>query len=193
VILAAGASRRMGSPKALLRLAGETFLDRAIVLFAAACESVVVVLGHQADEIRAQSAQAGLAAFVVNPEPERGQLSSLQTGLAAIPEGVDAGVFCPVDYAAVRLDTLRTLIAALAGSSAVFAIPRYRGERGHPVLFRASVLREFLALPDGAAARDLVHAYASRTAYVDVEDFGVLRDADTPEDYDSLVKAVEGR
>ena len=75
----------------------------------------------------------------------------------------------------------------------MFAIPRYRGERGHPVLFRAPVLAEFLALPAGAAARDVVHAYASRTVYVDVDDFGVVRDADTPEDYEALLKATEER
>ncbi len=191
VILAGGASRRMGSPKALLKLNGETFLDRAIGVYAGVCESVTVVLGHDAESLRAQSTRAGLASFVVNPDPERGQLSSLQTGLAAIPEGADAIAFCPVDYAAVRPETVRMLIATLAESRDVFAIPRYRGERGHPVLFRTPVLAEFLALPAGAAARDIVHAYASRTVYVDVEDFGVVRDADTPEDYQALLKATE--
>jgi molybdenum cofactor cytidylyltransferase len=183
----------MGSPKALLRLGEETFLDRAIGLFAAACASVTVVLGYQAEEIRSQCRRAGFATFVTNPDPGRGQLSSLQCGLAAIPEDADGVAFCPVDYAAVQPATVRSLIDALAGSRAVFAVPRYRGERGHPVLFRMPVLTEFLALPPDGAARDIVHAYASRTVYVEVDDFGVVRDADTPDDLEAIRRAVEAR
>ena len=183
----------MGSPKALLRLGEETFLDRAISLFSAECDSVTVVLGHHAEEIRSQCLCAGLASFAVNPDPGRGQLSSLQCGLAAIPGDADGVAFCPVDYAAVQPATVRSLIDALTGSRAVFAVPRYRGERGHPVLFRTPLLAEFLALPPEGAARDIVHAYASRTVYVDVDDFGVVRDADTPDDLEAMRRAVEGR
>ena len=181
----------MGSPKTLLRLGGETFLDRAISVYAQVCDTVTVVLGHQAETIRARSTRGGAVNFVVNSDPERGQLSSLQAGLAAISEDPDAVSFCPVDCAAVRPETVRELIDALAGSRAAFAIPRYRGKRGHPVVFRTPVLAEFLSLPASASARDIVHAYATRTVYVDTEDFGVALDADTPEDYEALVKAVE--
>jgi len=181
----------MGSPKALLKLGEETFLDRAISTYAQVCGAVTVVLGHQADSIRAQSARREMANFVINPDPERGQLSSLQTGLAAISENPDAVAFCPVDCAAVRPETVRALVESLAGSRAVFAIPRYRDKRGHPVVFRTPVLAEFLALPATASARDVVHAYAARTVYLDTEDFGVVLDADTPEDYQAMVKAVE--
>src|SRR5262249_39848884 len=80
VLLAAGASRRMGTPKALLDYRGETFLDRLIRVTGAVCDPVIVVLGHHAQEIRGRVKSA--AHFVVNPDPERGQLSSLQTALA---------------------------------------------------------------------------------------------------------------
>ena len=81
VILAGGASRRMGSPKALLPYAGETFVDRLIGVFQSVCDSVIVVLGHEADAIR--SGVRRKASFVFNPDHELGQLTSLQCGLRA--------------------------------------------------------------------------------------------------------------
>ena len=80
IILAAGASSRMGTPKALLDYRGETFLDRLIRVLGAVCDPVIVVLGYHAEQIRA--GVNGRVQFVVNPTPTRGQLSSLQTGLA---------------------------------------------------------------------------------------------------------------
>jgi len=79
VILAAGASRRMGSPKALLEYQGQTFLNRLIRVLGEVCDPVIAVLGYHAEIIRAQA--IGSVQFVVNPDPDRGQLSSLQTGL----------------------------------------------------------------------------------------------------------------
>lgn len=191
IILAAGASRRMGSPKALLRLGTETFLDRLIRVYGETCESVTVVLGHDADTIRSGLAYAAGASFVVNPDPERGQLSSLQCGLAAVPEGSDAVAFSPVDYAAVQPGTIRAIAGALADSRAVLAVPRCEGRHGHPVLFRAALAAEFLALPLTDTARDVVHAHADRTIHVDSDDTGTILDADTPEEYAALRKVFE--
>ena len=85
IILSAGASRRMGTPKALLQLNDETFLDRLIRLFSEVCSPVIVVLGDQADQIRSGIRRGSEARFVVNPDPERGMLSSLQCGLRSGP------------------------------------------------------------------------------------------------------------
>ena len=85
IILAAGESRRMGFPKALLRYRDETFLDTLIGLFAARCSPVIVVLGAHADRIRARTLRP--ATFVINPDYQRGQTSSMQCGLRAVPAG----------------------------------------------------------------------------------------------------------
>ena len=82
LILAAGESRRMGSPKALLRYRGQTFLDTLISLFAARCSPVIVVLGANADEIRRGLSCS--AEFVINPDYRTGQTSSMQCGLRAV-------------------------------------------------------------------------------------------------------------
>ena len=83
ILLAGGASTRMGQPKALLLIGGQTFLGRLIAIYARHCHPVIVVLGYQADAIRA--ATPGEAEWVRNEHPERGQFSSLQTGLRALP------------------------------------------------------------------------------------------------------------
>jgi len=92
----------------------------------------------------------------------------------------------PVDYPSIDPGTPGRLLGALP-SNALFAIPRMQGRRGHPVLFRRSVLPEFLALRSGESARDVVHRYIASTYYVDVDDPGILRDIDVPADYSALL------
>ena len=78
IILSGGASRRMGFSKALLTLGSETFLDRLIRVLSTECSPVIVVLGHETDRIREGIERATEVTFVVNSDPERGMLSSLQ-------------------------------------------------------------------------------------------------------------------
>jgi molybdenum cofactor cytidylyltransferase len=188
VILAAGASQRMGSPKALLDYRGETFLNRLIRVLGNECHPVIGVLGYHADTIRAHA--AGKVQFVINPGPERGQLSSLQTGLAAVPQDVEGFLFTPVDSPAIRESTLKQLVVRFQNKTpqTQFVIPRYEGQRGHPVFAVPSLLAEFLALPLTGQAKDIVHAYVPRTEYVDVDDPGILADIDNREAYRELME-----
>lgn len=186
VILAGGASRRMGTAKALLDIEGETFVDRLIGVFQPLCASVVVVLGHHAERIRAGMRRD--AVIALNPDPSRGQLTSLQCGLRTVGN-VDAVFFTPVDCPAIATSTVKTLMSAMRPEHQ-FVIPRFNGRRGHPVLFRRELTREFLELDEGCAARDIVHRYISETCYVDVPDPGILQDIDEPVDYANLIGAV---
>lgn len=190
LILAAGASRRMGRPKALLTYAGETFLDRLIGIFGRFCSPVIVVLGHQAESIRAGLKRE--AVTVINPDPERGQLSSMQCGLAAVPAAADAVLFTPVDYPAIEAETVRKLLSALdTNPDALMAIPRFEGRRGHPVVFRRPLAEEFLALPVlTGEARTVVRAHANDAVYVEVDDAGTVTDVDDPAAYQRLVEGV---
>jgi molybdenum cofactor cytidylyltransferase len=185
LILAAGASRRMGSPKPLLDLGGETFLDRLIGVFRPVCTPVIVVLGYHAELIRAGIRRAAEVKFVVNPQPERGQLSSLKCGLRALPLEVEAVLFMPVDYPRVRASTVQALAAALdrAAPSDSVIIPRYGDKHGHPVCAKRDVIAALLDLPDDATARDVIQNNAKTTLYVEVDDPGILRDIDDPETY----------
>lgn len=186
IILAAGASSRMGTPKALLDYRGETFVGRLTRVLGACSQPVIVVLGYHADAIRQQV--PATAKIAINPDPSRGQLSSLQTGLAAIPAEADGFAFIPVDSPAVAEDTVVALVRAFEQRrpETLFVIPRQSGKRGHPVLAARSIAREFLALPPTAEARDVVHAHVDHTEYVDVDDAGIFTDVDDPEAYRQL-------
>lgn len=186
VILAAGASSRMGRPKALLNYRGERFLERLLRIFSAVCGDVVVVLGHHADAL--QPLVRPPARSVVNPDPGRGQLSSLHCGLSALTPGQDAFFFQPVDYPAISESTVATLLDTLSiHPPALVAIPRHGGRRGHPVLCRIGLAEELLALPASGQARDVIHRHVAETRYVDVEDPGILTDIDDPAAYARLL------
>jgi len=188
IILAAGASTRMGRPKALLTLHGETFLDRLIRVFASAGAAPTVVLGHGATYIAQQSPRCPEALLVLNPHPERGQLSSLQCGLAAA--SFDLVFFTPVDSPGVQPETIARLIAAWieAGRPPVVT-PRFEGRHGHPVGIRRDVAAELLAAPPASSARDILRRHSDATLRLDVDDPAVLWDLD---DEAALRAALEG-
>jgi molybdenum cofactor cytidylyltransferase len=186
IILAAGASSRMGTLKALLDYRGETFVGRLVRVLGETCQPVIVVLGYHAEVLRPQIPTT--AKVVVNPDPSRGQLSSLQTGLAELPAEADGFAFIPVDSPAVAEDTVAALAQAFEHRkpSTLFVIPRQSGKRGHPVFAARPIATELLALPPTAEAREVVHAHVNRTEYVDVDDAGIFTDVDDPEAYRKL-------
>lgn len=195
LILAAGASRRMGAPKALLEIDGAAFLDRLIAAFLPHCAPVVVVLGHHAEAIRGGAKRAAQVQFALNQDPERGQLSSLQCGLKAVPEDCAAVMFTPVDYPRIRPSTVGALAEALhrSGEEVTVIVPVHGGKRGHPVCVRRTLIREFLELPDGAMARDVIHRHGGNTLYVEVDDPGILHDIDDPETYRRQLALIASR
>jgi len=193
VILAAGASSRMGSPKALLDYRGETFIGRLVRIFSQVCDPIIVVVGFHAEKIVpvVERQFPGGVQCVVNPAPERGQLSSLQTGLAAVPGDCEGFLFLPVDCPAVEESTVHRVAEEFRRREpeTQFVVPQYHGKHGHPVCAARSVADEFLALPSSAQARDVVHAHVTHTIYLDVDDPGILRDVDDPEAYRQMVEA----
>jgi len=177
----------MGSPKALLRLGGETFFDRMADVMQPSCDPIIAVLGHHEEAVRRGVRRASAVRFVLNPEPERGMLSSLQCGLHALPANAKAVIFCPVDYPLVKAKT----VAALAGAfrrrpDAAAVVPTCGNRRGHPVLVARPAMEALLALPPEASPRDAMRRFRSSTVYIETADAGILHDVDTPADYGRL-------
>jgi molybdenum cofactor cytidylyltransferase len=185
IILAAGESSRMGTPKALLKLRGETFVDRLIRCFAPYCSPIIVVLGHEPEIVRAGIRSGDKAAFVLNTDYQRGQFSSLQCGLRAVPPTADGVVFTPVDHPNIEPST----VGKLTDTRAVIAIPQYLGRHGHPVLCSAALIPEFLKLPSESQAPVVLHRHQHEIQYIDVADPGILDDIDDPEAYRRLLAA----
>lgn len=188
ILLAAGASSRMGRPKALLEFEGESFLDRQIRLYASLGAKVVCVLGHDPVPVARGLRRAADAVLVLNPAPEAGQLSSLQCGLRAMCPDTEAFFFTPADSPGVRPETLAALLDAFDPEAADFVQPQFSGRHGHPVLAAARTAAGFLALAPENSARTLI--WRSRRRFVEVADPLVLADVDTPEAYQKL---AEGR
>jgi len=186
VILAAGQSRRMGRNKMLLPFGTTTVLE-TIVTEVAACPAVsdlVVVTGHESDRITAL-----LAAYpvrcVVNPAYARAEmLVSLQVGLHALAAGVQAALVVPADHPRLRREVIQRVSEAYQPGALV--IPSYQMKRGHPILIDRAWWDELLALPDTATLRGFIRAHEEHIRYVVVDTDGVLKDMDTPEEYQSL-------
>jgi molybdenum cofactor cytidylyltransferase len=194
IILAAGASSRMGSPKALLEYKGELFVNRLIRILGAVADPVIVVLGYHAGAIRPKIDRR--ATIVINPAPERGQLSSFQTALHAIPRDAEGVLFTTVDCPAVHPETVTSIVTAFEQREPgkFLAIPRvnFHGEmkRGHPVCATRQLIGEFLALPADSQAKNVIHRHIPDTVYVDVDDPGILADVDDPEGYRRLIESA---
>lgn len=191
VVLAAGASSRMGRPKALLPtdVAGETFLTRIIrTLREAEVADVVVVMGKDADAIR-QAVQGDLAPrFIENPEPEAGQLSSLLVALRAVDHpGVRGMLVALVDVPLVSAETVRAVLAAYRHSGAPVVRPVSGGRHGHPVIFDRAVFAELRRADPHIGAKAVVRAHQAAVVDVAVEDAGAFADVDTQADYDRII------
>lgn len=193
IVLAAGASTRMGRPKALLQAGGRTFIRRILdVLREAGVPDAVVVVRPTHDEVIAEVAASGFGRTVVNPRADEGQLSSLIAGLDAIDEpGVDAALVTLVDVPLVAVSAIRQLLARVAISNAPILRAVHLGAHGHPVVFKREIFAALRAADPAEGAKALVRAASVED--VETGDPGVLEDVDTPEDYERLVGKMPGR
>jgi molybdenum cofactor cytidylyltransferase len=179
----------MGTDKAFLRFGGKTFLAGAIELLQSACDFVLVIAGDNAELLKPTIYEH--SAFLVrNPEPQRGQFSSLQIGLQAVLDrGRDAACLTLVDRPPALNTTLRDLQQAFLASSAerIWAVvPQYGERHGHPVIFGREMIEVFLRAAPTAVARDLEHEHQNLIEYVMVNDSHVAVNINTPEDYSAL-------
>jgi molybdenum cofactor cytidylyltransferase len=188
VVLAAGESSRMGSPKALLRVDGQTFIERIVAaLQASRVGKVLLILGHNADAIKAEIRNLPVT-VVVNEDYARGQLSSLVTAIQALQrEKVDGILVHLVDHPFLDSGLVNRMIDRFYESKKLIVLPCYKGQRGHPVLFSSELFPELLSAPLDRGAKGVVGAHRGDTLEVETEDEGVILDIDTQEEYRQYV------
>jgi molybdenum cofactor cytidylyltransferase len=204
VVLAAGESTRMGTDKALLpwpppatgpaeigltAASRQTFLSAAIAAFSPFADMVIVVAGGN-ESVLAPVVYANGAELVQNPEPARGQFSSLQVGLhEVLNRGRDAAMITLVDRPPVSAATLKTLLAAFqtaVGNEKWAVVPEYQGKHGHPILAGREMIEAFLRAPATATAREIQQQNQDHIEYVAVDDPSITINVNTPEDYAAL-------
>ena len=186
VILAAGNSKRMGFPKALLPLGGEIFLTRILrILRETGFARPRLVLGRDAALIMAHIGDYP-ADIIVNHDPDRGQLSSIQLGISGLAENFEAIMLWPVDHPAVSPDLIRGLTEVFIAGDCRIAVPSSDGRRGHPAIFHRTLFYEFLDAPMEKGAKGIVSRHESETCFLPTDESAAFTDIDTPSDYQTL-------
>jgi molybdenum cofactor cytidylyltransferase len=194
IVLAAGDSTRMGSPKALLPDgSGRLFITRILHTFAAAgLTDVTIVTGalhaRIVEAIAADVPRRTLVRFARNPDPSRGQLSSMLTGLdAADAPDVHAVLVTLADVPFVRPATVRLVLEKFQDTRATIVRPVRGEQHGHPVLFARTLFCELRSADPAIGAKGVVRAHAAEILNLDVDDQGALLDVDTRDEYERVL------
>ena len=189
VILAAGASSRMGLPKALLPhpVSRRSFVRHLVEVFKAAGTDEIIVVGRPGDAALELEAGASGARFEPNPDPSRGQLSSLLVGVDRAESLAASGILStPVDMPGISSSVVAAVIAAARQGSYPLVRPTHQGRGGHPVYFSRTLFDELRRTDPTLGARGVVRADPARVLDLEVGDPGILVDVDTPDDYSRL-------
>ena len=188
LILAAGESRRMGSPKATLPFpTGEatpgkvTFLDHLISVVQRPRIGVIrVVLGANAEKIQ-QRVRLKPDWLVFNSDWPKGQLSSIQAGIRSLPPDTDGVLLCPVDTPLITRQLVDILVQRFYENGRSIIVPVHREQRGHPVIFAARLYPELLSAPEDKGARAVVWNHSSDVLEVPTEEEGVVLNLNDPD------------
>ncbi|MBN1136013.1 MAG: nucleotidyltransferase family protein [Anaerolineae bacterium] len=186
IILAAGASMRMGEPKQLLPVDGQPMVRRvAEVVCAAGLAQVVVVIGAHSKAVG--QAVAGLPVeLVLNERWPEGMTASLRAGLCVLRPEIKAALVVLADQPRLTAELIRALARCYHTTGAPVIAPFYQGQRGRPVLFDRTLFPELLAAADNQGRREVIAHHWDQMARVEVEDPAIFRDIDTRQDYEQM-------
>jgi molybdenum cofactor cytidylyltransferase len=191
VVLAAGESKRMGRPKMVLPWGERTVIEQVVgVIGAVHVSEIVVVTGGAREQVEAALAGSP-ARTVYNPQYQQSEmLVSLQYGLRAVTESDCAALLVALgDQPAISGRVIAALISTFERSQPGLVIPSYQNRRGHPWLVAMRLWPAILNMPPDKTMRDFLSAHDEQIEYVLVDSPDVLKDLDTPDDYDRLKPA----
>lgn len=186
VILAAGRSSRMGMLKPLLPLGRETVIERVIHIFrSAGIPDILVVIGHGAERLT-PLLKKKFVRWVINENYDEGMFSSVQAGVKRLHQCSRAFFLHPVDIPLIRISTLQKLMDTFREGKADIYRPCYQGKRGHPPLIAPVLVPYILEFKEPGGLRSLLSRHEERSLDVECDDPGVLKDLNTPEDYEEM-------
>ena len=189
IILSGGASRRMGSPKALLTYQGRPFLEHLLDVARHPKIGVRrVVLGADAGPI-VKEVNLAPEEVLVNEEWEKGQLSSIHVALRSLPPNTDGILLLLIDHPLISSGLVGELIDSFYSSRKSIVLPVYDGRRGHPVIFSAALYEDLMKAPIETGARSVVWAHAGEVQVVQTNEEGCVLNLNDP---DTLQRALDG-
>jgi CTP:molybdopterin cytidylyltransferase MocA len=176
----------MRFPKALLPLGNSIFLARILnTIQEAGLVNPFVILGRDAQRIESRIADRAIR-ILINPDPSRGQLSSIQIAVRSLPARADGCLIWPVDQPAVSAGVVGSLVDLFLSSESLLVYPVCGAKSGHPVIFRRPLFRELLDAPLETGAKSVILRNLADAAVLPTEETATVRDIDTPEDYFNL-------
>jgi molybdenum cofactor cytidylyltransferase len=191
VILSGGSSSRMGSPKALLPYQGRVFLEHLLeVTTHPRIGARRVVLGAHAEPI-AKAVELPADEIVINPDWEKGQLSSIQAALRSLPDGTEGFLLCLIDHPLISAELVNDLIAQFYATRAPVVLPVYEGKRGHPVIFSKAVFGELENAPIDVGARAVVWAHTKELFEHPTTEEGCVLNLNDPETLERVLRSME--
>ncbi len=183
VVLAAGESRRMGRPKLLLPYGEETIIEKVVrKVVASKVDGTVVVLGAERERME-EKVRPFAVKTIFNREYGSGMFSSVLCGLGALPRAARAAVLVLADQPGIPTEVIDRLVDAFRMRKRGLVVPVYRKRRGHPLLLDLKYHREVAALSPEVGLRGLLRSHPEDILEVRVSNPGILRDIDSPEDY----------
>jgi len=190
VVLSAGESSRMGQPKALLPIDGQTFIERIVAaLKQTKVGKIIVILGHNARELQSKISHLPVE-ILINTDYKLGQLSSLQLAVRNLQPDLDCdGMLVHlVDHPYLAPALVEEMIRRFYETRKRIIVPKFHGKRGHPVIFSNALFDEILSAPMEEGAKAVVNAHRAETLEIETEEEGIAVDIDTPELYQQHVR-----
>ncbi len=191
IVLAAGESKRFGSPKPLARIGTKTVIE--IIqdkLLSSGLSEIIVVLGHKADCIIPFVNKNRRISYTINSNYVLGQTSSVKAGLIKVNPGSKGIMVLPVDMPAVSPDTIDELIHIFLEKSPLILVPEYQERKGHPPIFSTKLLDELKNLSDIEPLSEILHKHQNSVLKIPVEDRGVAASFNTTEELKELIPLV---
>lgn len=191
ILLAAGASTRFGSPKALVRIGANSIIERILaMLLDTKASEVIVVLGADAEKISSKIPKNSGIKIVLNENYSQGQTSSFKAGLTNLDSNTEGILLLPVDMPFIKKETINLLIETFLKNTYLIVVPTYENKNGHPPIFSKRLFRDFKDLKNDEPLSTLSRKHEKETLKLPVNDPGVIRSFNTMQEFKQLLSLL---
>jgi len=188
IVLAAGMSTRMGTQKLLLPFDGKTIIEKVVEnILKSGIENIFVVLGANSAELE-DALEFWPVQTVVNENFREGMHTSVTTGVKVLPDNAKAVLVFPGDQPLIPEDAIRKVVGTWRQSGKLIIIPLFERKRGHPPLYDLRLRNELLNIDPAVGLRSVAQNFQEEVEEVETGSSGILKDIDTPEEYQRELK-----